>query len=315
MVPKIQLAVSACLLGEPVRYDGTDNLDPYLVRTLAKWVKFHPVCPEAEAGMTTPREPVNLVADGPRVRALGRETGGDYTHGWTDSAHRYMKENSDKEFWGMVLKARSPSCGVVSPVHTGCGAGRRNGTGIFAAAAMEAFPHIPIVSEEALYNPRSRDNFITRLFALKRLRDFMAKPKSKAALVAFHTNEKLLLMAHSHELGRKLGVIVADPASIPTDKRYEEYAAHFAKALTYRSTRVKNCKVLNHVAGYFKKELGEPERVELGEALEDYKKGILPLVVPATLVRSWAGRKRHPWLLTQSYFDRDPLELKLRVMG
>ena len=51
---KIRMGVSACLMGEKVRYDGQHKLDRYITDTLSKWIEFVPVCPEFELGLGVP---------------------------------------------------------------------------------------------------------------------------------------------------------------------------------------------------------------------------------------------------------------------
>ncbi len=315
MESKITLAVSSCLLGEKVRYDGGSKLDPYLVHTLSKWARYVPVCPETGAGMPVPREPVDLWGDTSSPRAVGRESGADYTRVWREYAKKKALELEGEDLWGMVLKARSPSCGVKTDIKSGCGQLRKSGQGIFVDEISRKLPFVPIESEEGLYDSARRENFIVRVFASRRLKSLMEEERTRARLVDFHTREKLLLMAHSPEGQKVLGKIVARPSHESIESVYENYREEFLKALAHHSTRAKNCNVLHHAAGYFKKVLDERVKSELLESIEDYRAGLAPLIVPVTLLKHMNRRWRHPWLGSQSYLNPHPLELRLKCLA
>ena len=316
METRITLGVSACLLGENVRYDGGCKLDPYLVHTLARFARFVPLCPETESGMGVPREPVDLWAGGGgEVRAVGRESLADYSRSWREWAKAKAGELEGEDLWGMILKSRSPSCGPQVEIREGCGQKRRMGMGFFAEEVARSLPLVVVESEENLYDPGRRENFIVRLFAMRRLKKLVEGEKTRGRLVDFHTCEKLLLMAHSAEGYRSLGRTVARPTKEPLDRVYEAYRDGFIGALSHRSTRAKNCNVLSHAAGYFKKNLDVIEKGELGEAIEGYRAGLLPLTVPMTLLNHWNRRWRHPWLGAQSYLNPHPLELRLKCLA
>ncbi|PLX39827.1 MAG: DUF1722 domain-containing protein [Deltaproteobacteria bacterium] len=310
-----RIAVSACLLGEEVRYDGSGKLDPYLVHTLGRWLSFIPVCPECEAGLSVPREPVNLWDDPSAPRAIGLETGIDYSHGWRDFALKRLNELAAEEPWGMVLKSRSPSCGIRVDVHTGCGARKRAGMGIFAAAAKERLPLIPVESEAGLYNPSRRENFIVRLFAFKRLRDLLEDEPTRSNLTLFHNRERLLMMAHSPELARSAGRVVADPTIRDVKLRFSRYSELYLKCLGMRATRAKNLRAIASGAAQLREGLRGGERAELAGAMERYRLGELPRLAVLTLLYHWARREKHHELLSQSYLCPHPVESRLLSLG
>jgi uncharacterized protein YbbK (DUF523 family) len=66
----IRIGISACLLGERVRFDGSHKRDAFLTDTFARFVEWVPVCPEVECGLGTPRESMRLVRDGKNVRLM-----------------------------------------------------------------------------------------------------------------------------------------------------------------------------------------------------------------------------------------------------
>ena len=79
MTYTIKLGISACLLGERVRYDGGHSHDPFLTDTLGRLVEFVAVCPEVECDLGIPREPMRLVGDPASPRLVTIATGRDLT--------------------------------------------------------------------------------------------------------------------------------------------------------------------------------------------------------------------------------------------
>ena len=114
MSEKIKIGVSSCLLGNAVRYDGGHKLDIYLRDTLGKLVEWVPICPEVEAGLTVPREPMQLAGDRAAPRLLTIQTGIDHTERVAQWAHARLVRLEKEDLCGYVFKARSPSCGVQS---------------------------------------------------------------------------------------------------------------------------------------------------------------------------------------------------------
>jgi uncharacterized protein YbbK (DUF523 family) len=165
-----RVGISRCLLGDEVRYDGGHKRDTLLLATLGSLVEWIPVCPEVESGMSTPREPIHLVAaaDGvragaARVRLLGVESRADWTETMTTFATSRVRALVDQHLDGYVLKADSPSCGLER-----VGVHRRDGVdaigqGLFAEALTTAFPDLPIAEERSLSDRAVRDTFIERI--------------------------------------------------------------------------------------------------------------------------------------------------------
>jgi uncharacterized protein YbbK (DUF523 family) len=176
-----RIGVSACLLGERVRYDGRDKRDAWLVDILGPRVEWVPVCPEVEAGLGTPREPMNLGRDTTgRIVLVTDRVRDDLTATMRDYAARRAGELADADLDGYVLKAGSPSCGLDVPVHGDRTPGR--GRGVFAAALTARLANLPVADERELAEPSSRDRFVERVFAhyRRRTRDaFRARFKTR----------------------------------------------------------------------------------------------------------------------------------------
>jgi uncharacterized protein YbgA (DUF1722 family)/uncharacterized protein YbbK (DUF523 family) len=311
--PPIRVGISACLLGEKVRYDGGHKRDGYLVETFGRFVEWVPVCPEVEMGLGTPRETLRLVRIGDDVRMLMPKTGEDHTGGMQSFARRRLLQLEEKDLCGYVLKKGSPSCGMERVrVFTPGGMPSKSGRGLFAEALLAHFPNLPVEEEGRLYDPRLRENFIERVFAYRRLRTLFAGRWKQGDLVAFHTAHKLLLMAHSPRAYASLGRLVAGGKSLPQAELRTRYEADFMAALSENSTTRRQTNVLQHIAGYLRPHLDEPSRKELLALIEDYRLGLVPLVVPVTLIRYFLRRFPIPYQSGQVYLEPHPKELMLR---
>ena len=167
----VRVGVSSCLLGNAVRWDGGHKRDGFLLEALAPYVEWVPVCPEVEAGMGTPREPVKLARVAGELRVLGNESGEDWTRALRAFAARRVRSLEGAELCGYVLKARSPSCGLAGvEVWEANGPARRDGRGVFAAALLERFPLLPVEDESRLADASLREDWLERVFAYRRLR-------------------------------------------------------------------------------------------------------------------------------------------------
>jgi uncharacterized protein YbgA (DUF1722 family)/uncharacterized protein YbbK (DUF523 family) len=310
----LRIGVSACLLGDEVRYDGGHERDAFLTTVLGPFVEFVKVCPEVEIGMGTPREPINLTDRGGAIRLIAVKSGVDYTDRMDAYAARRVEALARDRLCGYVLKKDSPSCGVTRVKVYGGGAGlaARRGVGRFAGALMARWPHLPVEEEGRLADPKRRENFIERIFAYRRLRDLFESPWTVGNLVTFHTAHKLVLLAHSTVAYTQLGRLVARARSIDRETLRDQYSAGFMDALAAVATRARHVNALQHMAGYFTKTLERASRDELRGTIEDYRRGLVPLVVPLTLLRHHVRQQNVEYLADQIYLAPHPKELMLR---
>lgn len=262
--PQLKLGVSSCLLGNKVRYDGGHKLDPFLRDTLGRFVVYVPICPEVECGMSTPREAVRLVGSPEAPRLLGQKSGVDHTEAMQHWAAHKLNALEAEGICGYIFKSKSPSSGMEGVnVYGPDGLPRPVGVGIWARMVMERFPLLAFEDEGRLHDPGLRENFIVRIFVFKRWRDSLARGKSAAALVDFHTRHKLLILSHNEKIYRELGRIVAAAAS-DLDAAYGRYHAQLVAALRCKTTVKRHVNVLLRAMGYFKNALaGDQERVLL----------------------------------------------------
>jgi uncharacterized protein YbgA (DUF1722 family)/uncharacterized protein YbbK (DUF523 family) len=309
----VRIGVSSCLLGQKVRFDGGHKRDAFLVDTFGQFVEWVPVCPEAEVGMGIPREPIRLQRVGSSVRLLGVKSATDHTEEMTRWAATRAEALAREDLDGYILKKDSPSCGMERvKVYDVGGSPARTGRGVFAEALVARLPLLPVEEEGRLSDPRLRDNFVERVFACRRLRTLFAGRWTTGALVAFHTAHKLTLLAHSPDTYRALGRLVAKASGLPRAEVKAEYESGFMNGLATIATPRKHVNVLQHMLGYFKRNLDDGSRSELAGAVEDYQKGLVPLVVPLTLFRHFVRQGGVSYLEGQTYLEPHPKELMLR---
>lgn len=310
----LRLGISACLLGEEVRWDGGHKRDAFLNDTLGPFVEWVSVCPEVDIGLGIPRETIRLVGDAAAPRLVAPKSGRDLTAEIGRYTRSKVPELATLDLSGFVLKKDSPSCGMERVrVYEREGARAvRKGTGMFARALLEALPLLPVEEEGRLHDPDLRENFVTRIFAYRRWRDLTAARWTMGDLVTFHTEHKLLVMAHSPTHYTALGRLVAAGKKTPRPELEREYGAGLMAALGRIATARKNTNVLYHALGYFKRRLSDDEKREMVETIETYHQGLVPLIVPITLLRHYVRRYQEPYLSRQVWLSPHPKELMLR---
>ncbi len=300
-----RVGVSSCLLGEEVRFNGghkrfgflTDELDPYV-----DWV---PYCPEVEIGLGTPREPIRLTADG---RLVNRSGTADHTSAMTGLPLPIAVD-------GYVFKAKSPSCGVRGiPRYRDDGeASGAYGGGLYADRVIAQFPLLAVEDEGRLTDAGLREAFTERVFAAARLRSLLSGPWEPRDLVAFHARHKLQLLAHDEARYRSAGRVVASAGSgVSRASAAAAYGELFLAAMAERATRGRNANALLHAYRRIGRALPSPRRSDLVGRIDAYRRGEVPLSVPAALLAHYASGGDLPWLASQTFLAPFPAELRLR---
>ena len=313
MEGKIKLGISTCLLGENVRFDGGHKLDRFLRDTLGQYVEYIPVCPEVECGLPVPRESMHLEGNPDSPRLVTSRTKQDMTERMVTWARKRVVELEKEGLMGFIFKSDSPSSGMERVrVYGEKGMPSKKGVGMFARIFMEHFPLLPVEEEGRLHDPVLRENFIERLFALRRWREVLEQKGGRGALVDFHTQHKLLILSHNPKHYEAMGRLVAQGKSLPVKDLYLQYQSVFLEALKLKTTPKKNANVLQHMMGYFKEQLSPDEKQELLEVIDLYRKEYLPLIVPITLIKHYVKKYDQPYLKEQVYLNPHPIELQLR---
>ena len=312
MTQNIKIGVSSCLLGEAVRYDGGHKRSRYLTDTLSAFFSFVPVCPEVECGLPVPREAMRLEGDPAAPRLMTIRSRNDLTEQMQAFCRRRVDELEQEQLCGFVFKKNSPSSGLFRVKVYQQGVPARTGRGLFARAVTERFPLLPVVEEERLNDPQLRENFLERVFAYQRWQRFLREDGTVGGLVAFHTRHKLQLMSHHPRQYRAMGQLVATAGETDRQGLLVSYEELFMTTLASPATPAKQTDVLMHIMGYFKKQLTAGEKTELLELIDRYRRQLLPLIVPVTLLIHYVRKYAQPYLLEQTYLAPHPAELMLR---
>lgn len=310
----ITLGVSSCIIGEEVRWNGGHARQRWLTDVLGDFVEYVSVCPEVDVGMGVPRPTVRLESHGSDIRMIDPKNGVDWTAAMSRTSRQRASDMQDLDLCGFVLKKGSPTCGLerVKVVHEGGGGASKDGQGLFAAALVHRFPYLPIEEDGRLNDPAIRENFIERVFAYRRLKDLFGPRWTVGQVVDFHTREKLLLRAHDETRYRELGRLVANAKTVPRAAFKDDYMDRYMETLQRRSTIAKHVNVLQHMVGFLRRVDDEAGRNEMQMAIEDFRAGLVPLIVPTTLIRHLARRHDQQILLDSSYLNPHPKELMLR---
>ncbi len=313
--PPPRIGISRCLLGDEVRYDGGHKRDPFLVSTFGRFVEWVPVCPEVEVGMGTPREPIHLVASndgGSPLRLVGVTSREDWTARMTTFAASRVRALKSATLAGYVLKQDSPSCGLDGVRVLAGERVTRSGRGLFADALVGMLPDLPVVEEGLLNDPAQRENFVERVFAYQRLRALLSGRWTIQQLVVFHSMHKLQLLSHSRQGYAQLGRLVADAVKHPRRDLSATYQRVFMTTLSRAATPGRHADVMTHAIGHLKRLIQTGDRDELLAAIDEHRRGLVPLVVPLTLLRHHVRRHDVGYLKDQTYLEPHPRELALR---
>ena len=281
---------------------------------MAQFAELVPVCPEVEIGLGTPRETLRLQRSDGLLVLRAPKSGAEHTQTMREYAERRVAELKARGLDGYVLKKDSPSCGMERvKVYDQNSVPSKDGVGVFAQVLMERWPLLPVEEEGRLNDHRLRENFLERVYAYRRLQDFFSADWTAGELVRFHTAEKLLLLSHDPNRFRRLGRLVAKARTQDRDATARQYQELFMAALQRPASVKRQTAVLERILGYFKARLDRPEKRDLLEAMDDYRRGLAPLVAPLTLVRHYVRRFEVDYVATQTYLNPHPKELMLRA--
>lgn len=309
----LRLGISRCLLGDKVRFDGGHKRDSFLTDVFGRYVEWVPVCPEVEAGLSTPREAMRLVGDPDRPQLITIKSGTDHTEAMERMSSDRLRVLRELDLSGYVFKKDSPSCGIERVrIYNRDGMPSRQGVGIFARAFMKQFPLIPVEEEGRLCDPALRENFIERVFSYRRYQDLLLKSSTRQAVVQFHTVHKYLLLSHSQPHYQALGRLVGQAQRYRPKELAVKYGELFMKALAVKATVRKHVNVLQHIIGFFTTKLTPQEKGELLGVIEDHHRGLTPLIVPLTLIRHYVTIFDVSYIREQVYLNPHPKELMLR---
>ena len=317
--PERRIAVSACLLGEEVRYDGGHRRSGYVAEALGAVFRLVPECPEVGIGLGVPRPKIRLEAAPGGVRLLGSRDE-DLTPAMDAYAKEAARRFGESGVVGIVLKSRSPSCGLAdAKLHRAGAVVARNGEGVFARSLARALPDPPRIRETDLEDPARRDHWLARVFAFAELRDLDARldpggagRAGYSALQQFHDRWKTVLRAHSEASAPKLELMFGAMRARTGNPReaLAAYRSGFLAGLARPPTPESHASVLRHLAGRLEKRLAGPERGSLEREITAFRQRRLPLAVSVRTLARHARSLGGAALVDQAYLEPRPPVLR-----
>lgn len=310
---KIPVGISQCLLGDAVRFNGGHKHSTLCTQQLGEYFDLQPFCPEVAIGLGTPRQPIRLIGKPEAPRVIGtKDPSLDVTQPLTEYAAEVSA--SSQALCGFILMQKSPSCGMerVKVYLENGNPATGTASGAFAAELMRRNPLLPVEEEGRLHDPVIRENFVTRVIVFAGWKRLLAAGPTARDLLGFHTRHKYLLLAHHPQHYSAMGKLLADLKNADLEAVTSQYVGLLMQALKTRANRGTHSNVLEHVAGHFKKALRSEERSELNTVIHQYRRGVVPLVVPITLLKHHLLNHPDPFLDQQAYLQPHPIELSLR---
>ncbi|MGZ8548809.1 MAG: YbgA family protein [Sulfuricurvum sp.] len=308
----MKIAVSACLLGEKVRFDAGHKHDHFITDELGKFAQFVTFCPEHLA-FGTPRPTIRLVTVEGNTRVLSNKIGNDLTDALVKTSQDELAKLEREPLCGIIFKSKSPSCGMNSGklyLPNGMSDGKRDG--VFMAMCRQRYPLLPMEEEGRLLDAWLRENFVMQLFAYDRFEMLKAASPTMGDLVKFHTSHKFLLQSKDEQLYRELGNIVGNRENLQLEVLLALYELGFKTAISRKSSIKRTRNVLDHLAGFFKKELTKSEKETLHEQIDDFAHKLIPLIVPLSTIHLYAKKYDTRYLLDQTFLNPYPKTLALR---
>ncbi|UTW46297.1 DUF1722 domain-containing protein [bacterium SCSIO 12696] len=308
----ILVGVSACLVGQPVRYNGGHSQSKLCLHTLNDYFQFKPFCPEVAAGFGTPRPTMRLVGD-PKNPELQLSDGSENLAPKLIAGFQSQLPTM-AELDGYVLMKNSPSCGLGRiKVYQGNGhPNEQKSAGLFTKAVQAQWPLLPLEEEGRLNDAQLRENFILRVYTHSDFRHQVRSDPSYHNLLQFHSRYKYLVMAHSYSAYRDIGRMLARGSELPLQDMIERYAQMLFDALAKPARRKGHANTLLHILGYLKKSVPGPLRQDIADVVNNYRRGQVPLVAPITLLRHHIEQYGCDYIRSQRYLQPYPDDLALR---
>ncbi len=314
--PRVKLAVSNCLLGSLCRYNGGHAQDGFISEQLAQYVDYIPFCPE-DAVMGTPRESVRLCRIEGRIHVLGGRSQTDYTAELQAYNQQKIVQLQAMQIDGALVKAKSPSCGldrikIYRPTGEWLGSDNGIGQGLFTQALQQAMPWLAIEDEGRMQDAWLKENFMLQVFAQARWRTFVGAAPSVADFQAFHRRHKFLLLSKNEALYRQMGPLVAQATAANLALSLADYELLLHQTLATKSRIGAMINVVEHLYGYVKASLSPAQKGLYQETREEFRQGVIPLIVLMKLLQQWIAEFEVDYLADQWILAPYPSVLALR---
>ncbi|MDW8294911.1 MAG: DUF523 and DUF1722 domain-containing protein [Aquificaceae bacterium] len=307
--PKPRIVVSACLNLKPVRYNGQEVRDEFVLKLLP-YCEVLEVCPEVAIGLGVPRERVIVYRRENSFGLSQPSTGLELTEKMESFAETFLKTLQGVD--AFLLKSKSPSCGVSNTKVYRDPEGREfhsKGRGLFALKVLDRFEYLPVEDEGRLKDKEIREHFLTRLFSVAELRENKERINRISELMDFHQRNKYLLMAHSQRKLKEMGRLVASAKEENLKETLSLYGSLFLQAIRKKPSRGQQVNTLLHIFGHISRNLKEREKAHFFKLVEDYKRGRLDKRLPLEFLKAYAYRFENNYLMAQTYLEPYPEEL------
>ena len=307
---KPRIGVSACLMGQPVRFDGGHKNNKFVINECSRHFELHPVCPEAELGLGIPRPVIQLRKFGDEIKLVYSKNPQSQL---TPQMRQFAESRIDQfeQLDGFIFKKDSPSCGMerVPVFDDKTGMRQRNGIGIFAEAFKQKHPNIPTEDEGRLGDIGIRESFLERVYAHYRWRNIEDAEHNLHAFREFHKNYKLILMAKNNMAYRELGRMVAGVHKHNMAEVRQKYFSKFMQVMAKVPSRGHHVNVLMHISGYLKDKLDAKDKAELLTWFETYRNRQVDRITPLVLLQHHFLHHPNDYMAEQHYFSPFPSEL------
>jgi uncharacterized protein YbgA (DUF1722 family)/uncharacterized protein YbbK (DUF523 family) len=310
---RIPVGISACLLGEKVRYDAQHKRSNYCNEVLAEYFDFKPFCPEMAIGLGAPRPTIRLVGQPDGLHAIqSTATPRDVTDelaAYADTVYQ-----GHPQLCGFVFTEKSPSCGLfrVRAYNEKGQPFSDSARGIFARRLTERWPLLPVEESGRLNDADLCENFILRVYAWHEWHTEVLPSLTAHSLLRFWSSYKYLVLAHDEKTYRQIGPLLGNLAVENLSALAADFFALLMHALDKPSTRASNTNALQHLRGFIKNATDETEKNTLNVLIDQYKAGVVPLIVPLSMLRHLLTRYPDAYANEQRFLNPYPDTLGLR---
>lgn len=293
---KPKIIISKCLNSEKCRYDG-QGFDDKVIRSIREYMDIETVCPEVEIGLATPRDPIRIEKHENDLKLIQHNSNIDYSNQMYEFAEEFIKKIDDLD--GFILKSKSPSCGIkdvkIYPKGQKCSISK-NGNGFFAQKLIEQDFKIPIENEGRLKNYILREEFLTKIFTLNRLKDCNDIKK-------FHENNKMLFKSYDSNSIKVLENLINN------EKTHHLYIDKVKEILNNKRSKINKANIIKDVFNRYKNKLNKEELSYNDELVNLYINEKIPFSSLIVAIKIYALRFNDNEIIKQTFFNPYPQKL------
>lgn len=313
MSERPKIAVSACLVGQKVRHNGDDAEFRLISREWSNYLEIMPICPEIGIGLSVPRPKIKLVKTAGRLSLVNPDNGEEFTNKMLEYAEIQSDLLSLAGISGFVFKKESASCGLdrVNVYHDDNPTPSQDGRGMFAMVFTSLNPHIPVIDEGRLCDPRQAEHFLARVHFFNEWRKSGENGWSASKIMRFHNENKLFLLSRAPPMKRLLGRLIAtrfDEGAHPENVALE-YITEAQKGLVTLTKDGRIAHTMERVFGKFSNQLSKAEKQEVVELIHGFRQGILPRSAPLVVLNEYLTRYNLDDKILNRFITSVPLEM------